>query len=384
MNAAGKVGTRMSEPAPAPSALGSAPAAPLEQGATAAPRLTAVDTFRGLTIMEVVAHHTSGVALRHAEAGSLAHELLLILNRTLHFAVPAFVFLSAVVLTRSLLKKFDLRRYFTRRVTRGAWPYLLWSGLYGVWYVATGQRPPEVLTDPERWSFYLLNGKASFHLYFLLVALEVYLLLPLLLPLARRRPAIGLMLALGLAAQLGAYFLNREVLALRFPASTVLWYLLPVLVGLGVGARLQEFPAWWRGRLPWLLGALAVAYALYIPVSTGNLRGDPVVPLHYNALNWTYSILVALTLLGAAYAWQERAGGWLRRAIATLGTVSLPIYLIHPALLQVLEYQVGFPDGGPGVLALTALGYFLVALLVPLLIGRLLLGKRLGLLLFGR
>lgn len=377
----------MSEPAPATPVPATSPAAPLEQGATAAPRLTAVDTFRGLTIMEVVAHHTSGMALRHAEAGSLAYELLLILNRTLHFAVPAFVFLSAVVLTRSLLKKFDLGRYFTRRVTRGAWPYLLWSALYAVWYVITTQRPPEQLADPERWSFWLLYGKASFHLYFLLVALEVYLLLPLLLPLARRRPPIGLMLGLGLAVQLGVYFLNREVLTLQFPASTVLWYLLPVLTGIGVGARLDEFPAWWRQRLPLLLGALAVVFALYLPTAVGNLKGEPTVPLHYNALNWGYSILVALTLLGAAYAWQRRGpegGGTLRRAIATLGTVSLPIYLIHPALLQFLEYGVGIPDGGPLSLALTATLYFLIALLVPMVIGRLLLGKRLGLFIFGR
>ncbi|MCP2013648.1 peptidoglycan/LPS O-acetylase OafA/YrhL [Deinococcus sp. HSC-46F16] len=377
----------MSEPAPATPVPATSTAAPLEQGATAAPRLTAVDTFRGLTIMEVVAHHTSGMALRHAEAGSLAHELLLILNRTLHFAVPAFVFLSAVVLTRSLLKKFDLRRYFTRRVTRGAWPYVLWSALYAVWYVVTTQRPPETLTDPEQWAFWLLYGKASFHLYFLLVALEVYLLLPLLLPLARRRPPIGLMLGLGLAVQLGVYFLNREVLTLPFPASTVLWYLLPVLTGVGVGARLDEFPAWWRQRLPLLLGALAVVFALYLPTAVGNLKGESVVPLHYNALNWSYSILVALTLLGAAYAWQRRGpegGGTLRRAIATLGTVSLPIYLIHPALLQFLEYGVGIPDGGPLALALTATLYFLIALLVPMLIGRLLLGKRLGLFIFGR
>jgi peptidoglycan/LPS O-acetylase OafA/YrhL len=354
---------------------------PLDQDA-AAPGLTAIDAFRGLTILEVVGHHTTGMALRYAEAGSLAQDTLLVLNRTLHFAVPAFMFLSAVVLTRSLLRSFTPKRYFWRRLTRVGWPYLLWSALYALWYVWTGQRAPETLTSPERWSFWLLYGKASFHLYFLLVALEMYVLLPLLLPLARRRLPIGVMLGLGLAAQLGLYLLNREVLRLPFPASTVLWYMLPIILGVGVGARLDEFQAWWKRRRWVLVPLLAVAYAFYLPVALDYVRGLPVTPVVYSGLSWSFTALTALTLLGLAYGIQQRPGR-LGRLVATLGTVSLPIYLIHPAVLQALE-RFAPPNGDPTRLALTALLYGLIALLIPAFIGRGLLGRRLGLLLFGR
>lgn len=348
------------------------------------PRLTAIDTFRGLTILEVVGHHATGMGLRHAEVGSTTHDLLLVLNRTLHFAVPAFVFLSVLVLTRSLLRRFDPKRYFWRRLTRGGWPYLLWSALYALWYVWTGQRAPETLTDPERWRDWLLYGKASYHLYFLLVALEVYLVLPLLLPLARRRPSITLALLGGLAAQLGLYLLNREVLHLRFPASTVLWYALPISLGLAVGARLEVFPDWWRRRRRVLLPLLGLAYAVYLPVALAYVRGTPVTPVVYSGLSWTYTALVALALLGLAYRLERgRQAQTLKRVIGTLGTVSLPIYLLHPALLQALE-RWRAPQGQSVELALTVALYALVALVVPAVIGRLLLGKRLGLLLFGR
>ena len=110
--------------------------------APASGRLSAVDVFRGLTITEVVGHHTSGMALRYATPGTPEYEALSVLNRSLHFAVPAFVFLSVAILTNSLLKRFDARRYFWRRLTRGLWPYLLWSALYVLWSVWTGQRPP--------------------------------------------------------------------------------------------------------------------------------------------------------------------------------------------------------------------------------------------------
>ncbi|MEF2277900.1 acyltransferase [Deinococcus sp. YIM 134068] len=358
-----------------------APPAPATREA-AGPRLTAIDTFRGLTILEVVGHHATGMALRHAEVGSTTHDLLLILNRTLHFAVPAFVFLSAVVLTRSLLRHFEPGRYFWRRLTRGGWPYLLWSALYALWYVWTGQRAPETLTDPDRWHDWLLYGKASYHLYFLLVALEVYLVLPLLLPLARRKPSITAALILGLVVQLGLYLLNREVLRLPFPASTVLWYALPISLGLAVGARLDEFQAWWRRRRAVLLPLLVVVYAVYLPVALAYVRGTPVTPVVYSGLSWTYTGLVAPALLGLAYR-LERGPQAFKRVVATLGTVSLPIYLMHPAVLQALE-RASAPDGTPVQLALTVLAYGLIALLIPAVIGRLLLGKRLGLLLFGR
>lgn len=373
-------------PAPDPSDSAPFPAdsapAPVEKRA---PSLTSIDVFRGLTIIEVVLHHASGMALRHLTPGSPMHELVALINRTLHFAVPAFVFLSAVVLTRSLLKRFKPGQYFWRRLTRGAWPYLLWSGLYMLWYVWTGQRPASTLTDPDKITLYLLYGKASYHLYFLLVALQVYVLIPLLLPLARLKPSISLTLLVGAAVQMGAYFLNRSELQLPFPASTVLWYLLPVLVGMAVGARLDEFPAWWRRRRVVILPLLLASFAWYLPAAMSYLRGTPVSPLDYNAASWAFTTLMAVTLLGAAQ-WIQGRPSPVRTGLALLGTVSLQVYLLHPALLQWLERR-NAPDGTSVDVVLLSAAYALAALLLPALLGRLMLTRplsRVSTLLFGR
>ncbi|WP_336620430.1 MULTISPECIES: acyltransferase [unclassified Deinococcus] len=366
----------MTDPDPA------SPAPPARAPAALGGNLTAIDMFRGLTIIEVVAHHSTGVMLRYLDPASTAHLITLILNRTLHFAVPAFVFLSAVVLTRSLLKRFEPGRYFWRRLTRGGWPYLLWSVLYALWYVWTDQRLPESLTDPARWRDWLLYGKASYHLYFLLVALEVYVVLPLMLPLARRKPSITAALIFGAALQLGLYLLNREVLRLPFPASTVLWYMLPITLGVAVGARLDEFPAWWRRRRWVLLPVLTLAFSLYLPEALAYARGERVTPIVYSGLSWLYTSLTALALLGLAFRVQ-RSASTVRLTVALLGTVSLQVYLIHPALLQALE-RWDAPDGTPWQVALTMLGYFLLALGIPALLGRALLHTRLSTWLFGR
>ncbi|WP_188842768.1 acyltransferase family protein, partial [Deinococcus soli (ex Cha et al. 2016)] len=186
----------------------------------------------------------------------------------------------------------------------------------------------------------------------------------------------------GAALQLGLYLLNREVLRLPFPASTVLWYMLPITLGVAVGARLDEFPAWWRRRRWVLLPVLTLAFSLYLPEALAYARGERVTPIVYSGLSWVYTSLTALALLGLAFRVQ-RSASTVRLTVALLGTVSLQVYLIHPALLQALE-RWDAPDGTPWQVALTMLGYFLLALGIPALLGRALLHTRLSTWLFGR
>lgn len=349
-------------------------------------RLTAIDVFRGITILEVIIHHSSGMALRHLIPDTPAHEIVMAINRTLHFAVPGFVFLTSVVLTKSLMARFSAGRYFWRRLTRGVWPYVFWSGLYIFWYVWTQQRPAEILQNAQQWLFYLLNGKASYHLYFLLVAIEVYFILPLLLPLARYRPSIGQMLFVGFALQIGILYLNREYLRMSYPASTALWYVLPILVGVAVGSHLNNFTTWFTRYRWWLLGSLALVYPFYLFNSQAVLRGIESSPFFYHGLSWLYSILVALLLFGAAHEFQYNVHPFwerVKRFIAKLGMVSLQIYLIHPAILQALE-RIYLPVGDP-VQTLTVISiYAVISLMLPAYLGWNLLSRPVSKFLFGR
>ena len=342
--------------------------------------LTPVDYFRGLAIVEVVLHHASGAARDYAPEGSGALLALSIINRVLHFAVPAFLFLSAAVLTRSLLREPDFGRYFSRRVVRGAWPYLLWTLLYVIWSAALGDRPWSELFSAEKWQLWLAYGKGNYHLYFLLVALEAYLLLPFLLPLARARVRISAALGLGLAVQVGIYWANKIWWQLSFPASTVLWYLAPVIVGVAVGGRWSEFQEWWARRRGRVLALTGVALALHLPLALAFLDGAQVSPWWYSASNWLFTTLMALVLLGAGYGlWQRNR----MRLVGVLGGVSLQIYLIHPALLEGLKRLLPPGESSVGASLMFALMVAL-SLVVPFVVARLLIRRGWSALLFGR
>jgi peptidoglycan/LPS O-acetylase OafA/YrhL len=116
-----------------------------------------VEVFRGLAILEVVLHHLLGRFLREVPPETPLWFLLAALNRTLHFAVPAFLFLTALVIGASFWRSFSLGCYLRNRALRLLWPYLLWSGVYLAFrYWDYG------VFQPERIPHQLLWGKAYF------------------------------------------------------------------------------------------------------------------------------------------------------------------------------------------------------------------------------
>lgn len=87
---------------------------------TAQQRDLAFDIVKGVSILEVVAHQTLGISLRlFAEKGTAEWWGLFAFYKTLHFAVPAFLMMSALLLARSLAKqgKPNWTRFYIRRAS---------------------------------------------------------------------------------------------------------------------------------------------------------------------------------------------------------------------------------------------------------------------------
>ncbi|WP_337844783.1 acyltransferase [Thermus sp.] len=332
-----------------------------------------VEVFRGLAILEVVLHHLLGRFLREVPPETPLWFGTLVLNRTLHFAVPAFLFMTTVVLGVALGRGMALGRYFRNRVLRLLWPYLLWSGaylLFRFWDLGVFQ--------PERIPHQLLWGKAYFHLYFLVVALELALVLPLLAPVVRRKPHGLWFLLLGVGLTLLVYLANRHLYRLPYPASTLLWHIPAVVLGLHVASRIERLPRLLRF---WPLALLLALVGLggYLPLALEAFRGRPVNTFHYQALHWLYTTAMAFLLLALAH---RLAQGPLKAPLAFLGRYSLQIYLLHPMVIRLLEKNPTFPE--PLGLKVAFLVYLLLALFLPLALAHLLYRARLSLPLFGR
>ncbi|MFN3651388.1 MAG: acyltransferase [Armatimonadota bacterium] len=368
-----------------------------ESGSAAAPekkraRDTSLDIFRGLAILEVVIHHTSSFALIRTGLGTISHDAYVVLNRTLHFAVPAFLFIMGVLLTRTMLGKGkSWKDFFTRRAQQTLWPYVVWTALYGAYRVLVGRNDLQWhnLLEPERIFHWLLWGKAWDHLYFLSLALQLYLVFPLLMRLFMRiRIGLAPVLVLTLAAQAAIhYFHGRELwpgmtFRLPYPGTALIWHLIPVVTGAWVGVHLDEWPTLWNRWLKRVAVLMMVGgWTFYLPESYKELHHVRVHSelLHYSY--WAFTLgtsFCLLTFCRYIARTMPRLGG----ALQWMGTQSMQVYLVHPMVLYLWASATfsGSTTRFHFTVMLVAASAFGISLLISQLAERL----HLSMLLFGR
>jgi peptidoglycan/LPS O-acetylase OafA/YrhL len=350
------------------------------RGSTA--RLAWVDAFRGIAILAVALIHTCGSLQKLRHAPDTAWFCFAELSRLLQFAVPAFLMLSACVLTRSLLREPSLKRYARHRVQSVLWPTIVWS-LLCVPY-AHSLKPGISWSNAARQVW---TGEADFHLYFLRVLLQLCVILPLLMPLLRRRPPLWAVLLGATLLTLVFFLFNRFVLKYTNPASWIFWYVPPVALGLWLGTQSERWPEIARRGLVTSLAVSVIGGALYLPFALREMEGADVRALLYPISWWIYTTAMSFALFCGALWLCEKPFTALS-PLRLLGKYSLQVYLLHPVILLLLEKQIEpyFWSGYASApqLLLIFLWRFCLCLTVPLALTWLVENVRPSRLLFGR
>ncbi|MFZ4507507.1 MAG: acyltransferase [Fimbriimonas sp.] len=300
----------------------------MEPEALAKPKRDATfDIAKGIGILSVIVLHWSSNAARlYSTEGAKLWWGLKLLNLFVNYAVPLFLVVSGVLWTQSLARKWDFGGTIPKRFVSVAYPLLIWS-IIGFLYTSRTSGGMDYLLDFNRRLPALVYGKASYHLYFLVIMCQFALVGPLLAFALKKLPLWGAMvLAVGLQALI--FWLQKAYFRMPSPGSMVLWHsltLLPAIwLGLDLKTRLEGLR---KIRVPVLvLAVLATAGFMYL--SAGVLQKEAVDGL---LLNWTakvHGLLVAMAILGLCSG-SSRWFEWL-------GENSLQLYLVHPTILGLL------------------------------------------------
>jgi peptidoglycan/LPS O-acetylase OafA/YrhL len=191
-------------------------------------RLDHVDAMRPIKQAAVISTHAI-IFLAPATAG-LARVNMLVFT---HFSREAFLFVSACMLAYSYRSadRVALRRYSIRRWWAVGVPYLTWTAIYFLFLarVQTSSFPWYGLDAPEVFSLHGLERLAHltwtgyYHLYYLLVVAEFYVIFPWLFAAVKRVPERlhGRLVLLTLAFQVlySALWPNVYSLAMHLGAS---------------------------------------------------------------------------------------------------------------------------------------------------------------------
>jgi peptidoglycan/LPS O-acetylase OafA/YrhL len=284
--------------------------------------LDAIDVVRVLTAAVVVAVHT--LSLQPGGFGVSNSALLIVL----HVSREVFVLLTAFVLCFSYRDRAPRRwgAFWRRRYLLVGVPYLVWTVIY---FAADG--PP---WSPLRLAGMVLTGGARYHLYFLLVSMQLYLIFPLLRRLIAAVPHRWL-LAAAVVYQLGAYAVATAWLG--YPSPYLVSYLGFVVIGGVAAAHTDELLAWTAGhaRLVFgLAGASAAAGLAWFAVQVAVRHRDPgAAATVFQPVVVVESLAVAWAFLAAGTIWAAR-GRPGRRWVRGASDASFGVYLAHPLLLQ--------------------------------------------------
>ncbi len=328
------------------------------QGEQTRPYIYELDLMRPVTAVTVVAVHVlSGTTmLNHTQAGLQVQNGIF---TSVSVTRDVFMFITALALTYVYFgRPFSGKRFWAKRSIGILVPYCIWSIAYT--WVNTSQHSPAAFTKLAL--FNILTGNASYQLYYILLTLQLYLVLPLFLLFLKHikhHPwrALGISFALQVLLMYVDYrYLQQGTLAssgvwqvvAAYQDRFLLTYQFYFILGGLVALYLKQARAFVLSHGKWIVSGFVLALAaLWFHFLLQ-------VDVYHESLGYATSVLqpmmtfyspVVIVLLGfLACRWASRTDqqghpkGY--RFWRTLSDASFGIYLVHVFILTALLQRV--------------------------------------------
>ena len=316
-------------------------------------RIASIEYIRGIAMLGVIGIHTGAYSLSNPHVNIHLFALLEIVSR---FSVPIFFFVSAfgLFLHDDLSKPFRYLSFLTRRAKAVLLPYILWSLLYMTHY--TWISGDSLIWEKPLFYEFFLFGLASYQLYFLVILLWFYALMPLWRLLVRhmlKAPRSWLTVLLG--CQIAVNYWSTHLLDVSFTnhylamalqhrvSYWVIHYLFIFLFGALCARQYGEWIAFLRDRQQ-------TVYAFFFFTLTAMLGTYYYLLASGRSAEQAVNITQQLSPPGVLYTASTTAflliilesvklPHGLRAGLAKLGEHSYAVYLVHPFVMYYLmEY----------------------------------------------
>ena len=311
------------------------------------PHVRELDLVRALTVLGVISvHSTWFTTVGTSYWPSFAMDAL-------HYTREVFLFLTGFVLFYT---------YYDRKIALGSWwlrrfklvgiPYVLWSAGYLIYggTLARGIIPYLATLGPD-----LVTGTAWFHLYYLIVTMQLYMVFPLFVWLVRKTEGRHWwLLAAAAVVQVFLMFVaefDPNLTGITGPIRYI-WdmrgqffftYEFYVILGALAAVHLDTLYRVVVDNARWvILGlvlGLAGMWAFYVvEVGTGAMTPYGASGV-FQPVMVPYALAVILTCLVVGVRWAQSETRWPRvSALITLASeLSFGVYLLHPMILQELS-----------------------------------------------
>jgi peptidoglycan/LPS O-acetylase OafA/YrhL len=305
-----------------------------------------VDVLRILTFACVIGVHTTSHTAASDNHFSFAALALLHFTRLVFFSLTAFVLVYSYTLRPRPMSEFWPKRFLLVGV-----PYLAWSFVYvgSAWLISSTTRG-DVPAFVTTFAHGVVSGTSWYHLYFLLVTMQVYLLLPAIMWLVRKtRGHHWALLVVALAVNLAVYSVYKYHYSSfdafhGYTKQFFFMYLFFIVSGAVAADHAEAFLTWVRVKrrlIGWIVLATGLATLLVWWLQI-VLRGDSLyaagTPNQPIQVIWSTVVGLGFLALGAGWADRRDPDSRLAKIIDYGSDRSFGIFLSHPFVIWILLY----------------------------------------------
>jgi len=313
-----------------------------------------IDLIRAITVFSVVAIHSLSATTFLVPKPASSVQLLNLIIHALHYNREMFMFVTGLVLTFVYFRKqFSVKKFWIKRMLLVLVPYIVWTGIY-----VKINNPDAGLSQYLNLSLTnVLTGNASYQLYYILLAVQFYLVFPLFLWFLKKvahHP--WLTLSISLVLQLIAMYIDFtyfQTNAIQTPFVTQ--FLLPyqdrIFISYQFFFFFGAFAAIYMNAAATFLKKYGVLSLLFLILVLALFSVD--FSYHINTLHQSmwyamsvlqpsvviYSIVAIIFFSWLALLWaKQKKLYWLVKSISD---VSFGVYFVHVFLLTlVVSYVV--------------------------------------------
>lgn len=301
-------------------------------------RLDELTVMRAIACLSVLMVHISAIPFGHELNYGAGPEMsnygVLVffsyLNRAFKYTTPVFVFLSGVMqYYQQWQGVFQFKKFLKKRFGPIFWPYLAAVIAYEVILGIMGVYPLTLQDSLRRF----LLGDSNYHLYFVVIILQLYLLMPLILKLFEKFKDHYVLLG-----SLAVTVISREFLIIPYSDRIFINYLFFFMLGAYVVRHMAYFKSVLSSHLIGLGMVYLFLAALYgYQFVEGTLNGV-YIQYHLTSMTWFVFCIASMALLyglSVKLTETEFYKKGLKAFTQTISTASYWIYLIHPMVLYI-------------------------------------------------
>ena len=343
-------------------------------------RLPAIEYMRGISMLGVIGIHIGSQYLTNALANVHLVALFEIVTR---FAVPIFFFISAFGLfyRLDLDAPFDYRKFMRRRFKTVLIPYLTWSIFYLIhdgWFYHVGFPAPDYLIK------ILFFGIAKYQLYFMVILIWFYALMPLWIAIVRRITPRGLIVLLILQIAFdyfSSYNQSFNAYVYSLPPDDlwrwflyfrlnwlVLHYVFIFVLGGWLAVRFEQFDRFMRSNFATISIAFVItllgmlAHYNYI-IRVWGLPPEAAINIAHQLSPIGILYTIAASIFFFALFTTVDFGAF-KGVLSMFGRHSYFAYLVHPLVITYLILWL--QSSGRILTAPTAIGFYIATVVISL------------------